>query len=57
MYLTTAAKACWIANQSADGALGQLTGQVAITSQLTFFELALNNNININIRNLHLKLE
>ena len=48
--LTAAARACWTANQSADGALGQPTGQVAITSQLTFFELALlNNNIDISI--------
>ena len=47
--LTTAARACWTANQSADGALGQPTGQVVITSQLTFFELALNNNIDISI--------
>ena len=48
--LTTASRACWIANQSANGALGQLTGQVVITSQPTFFELALlNNNIDISI--------
>ena len=48
--LTTAARACWTANQSADGALGQLTGQVAIPSQLTLFELALlNNNIDMSI--------
>ena len=47
--LTTAARACWTANQSADGALGQPTGQVVITSQLTFFELALKNNIDISI--------
>ena len=48
--LTTVARACWTANQSADGALRQPTRQVAITSQPTFFELALlNNNIDISI--------
>ena len=47
--LTTAARACWTANQSANGALGQPTGQVGITSQLTFFELVLNNDIDISI--------
>ena len=47
--LTAAARACWTANQSADGALGQPTGQVVITSQPTFFELALLNNIDISI--------
>ena len=47
--LTTAARACWTANQSAEGTLGQPTGQAVITSQLTFFELALNNNIDISI--------
>ena len=48
--LTTAARACWTANQSADGALGQLTGQVAISSLLTLFELVLlNNNIDVSI--------
>ena len=45
-----AARACWTANQSANGALGQLTGQVGITSQLTLFELALlNDNIDVSI--------
>ena len=48
--LATAARACWTANQSANGVLGQPTGQVAIISQLTLFELALlNNNIDISI--------
>ena len=47
--LTTASRACWTANQFANGALGQLTGQAVITSQPTFFELALNNNIDISI--------
>ena len=45
-----AARTCWTANQSTNGALGQLTGQVGITSQPTLFELALlNNNIDISI--------
>ena len=48
--LTTAARACWTANQSANGVLGQPTGQEVITSQPTCFELALlNNNIDISI--------
>ena len=48
--LTTAARACWTANQSADGVLGQPTGQVVITSQPTLFELALlSDNIDISI--------
>ena len=48
--LTAAARACWTANQSADGALGQPKGHVVITSQPTFFELALlKNNIDISI--------
>ena len=46
---TTAAMACWTSNQSANGALGQPTGQVVIPSQPTCFELALNNNIGISI--------
>ena len=48
--LTVAARACWTANQSINGALGQLTGQVGISSQPTLFELALlNNNIDVSI--------